>query len=235
MQEPRIVSHEDWLKERLVLLEREKAFTRARDEISAARRALAWERVEKDYAFEGAGGTLSLADLFDGRRQLMVYHFMMGPGWDAGCPSCSFLADHFEPAAVHLRARDVTLVAVSRAPLAEIEAFRKRMGWTFAWLSSAGSDFNRDHHVSFTEDEIAAGEVWYNYRRTGFPATEAPGLSVFALDGDGSVFHTYSTYGRGLDMFITAYHFLDHAPWGRDEDGLSFPMEWVRHHDRYGA
>lgn len=234
MQPKKVVSRKEWLDARMALLAREKEFTRARDAISAARRDMPWERVEEDYAFEGPDGPRSLSDLFDGREQLMVYHFMLGPGWEAGCPSCSFLADHFEPAVVHLAARDVTLAAVSSAPLAEIEAFRRRMGWAFAWLSSAGASFNRDYDVSFSPEEIDGGEVWYNYRQTAFPMTEAPGLSVFAKGDGGEIYHTYSTYGRGLDMFITAYHFLDHAPKGRSERGLAYPMEWVRHHDRYG-
>lgn len=234
MQPKKVVSREEWLEARKALLIKEKEFTRARDAISAARRDMPWEPVEEDYAFEGPDGSRSLSDLFDGREQLMIYHFMMGPGWEAGCPSCSFLADHFEPAIVHLAARDVTLVAVSRAPFAEIEAFRRRMGWTFGWLSSAGSSFNRDYGVSFSPEEIEGGEVWYNYGRTAFPMTEAPGLSVFARGDRGEIYHAYSTYGRGLDTFITAYHFLDHAPKGRDEQGLAYPMEWVRHRDRYG-
>ena len=233
MKPEKIVSHADWLAARKDLLAKEKEFTRARDAISAARRDMPWESVEAAYVFDGPAGTRTLSDLFDGRDQLMVYHFMKGPGWEAGCPSCSYLADHFDPAVIHLAQRDVSLVAVSRAPLAEIEPFRRRMGWTFPWYSSSGCDFNRDYHVSFTQEEIDGGEVYYNYERTGFPATEAPGLSVFALGDDGAVYHTYSTYGRGLDMFLTTYHFLDHAPKGRDEDGLPFSMDWVRLHNSY--
>ena len=164
---------------------------------------------------------------------MIVYHFMLGPGWQEGCKSCSFLTDHFEPAVVHLAHRDVTMIAVSKAPLAEIEAFRERMGWTFKWVSSFENAFNSDYHVSFSEDELAQGEVYYNYAMTKFPSTEAPGLSVFLKDGDGQIFHTYSCYARGLDPLITAYNYLDLVTKGRDEDGLSFTMEWVRLHDSY--
>ncbi|MEE8517284.1 MAG: DUF899 family protein, partial [Alphaproteobacteria bacterium] len=165
--------------------------------------------------------------------QLIVYHFMYGPGWTEGCKSCSFLADHFNPAVVHLNHRDATLVAVSKAPLNEFEGFKKRMGWTFKWVSSSGNDFNRDYHVSFTQEEIDSGNVYYNYRKRGIPVTEAPGASVFYQDESGEIFHTYSVYERGLDMFLTAYHYLDMVPKGRDEDGLSFTMEWLCHHDNY--
>lgn len=233
MKPVKIVSPEDWLAERMALLEREKAFTRARDELSAARRDLPWVRVEKEYVFAAPDGEKFLEDLFDGRSQLMVYHFMLGPGWEQGCKSCSFLADHFDPAVIHLAHRDVTLVSVSRAPLAELEIFKKRMDWTFPWVSSFETDFNWDFRVSFQQEEVDAGETHYNYRVMRFPETEAPGLSVFARGDDGEVYHTYSTYGRGLDIFITAYNFLDHAPKGRDEQNLSYGMEWVRHHDRY--
>lgn len=228
-----VLSHDDWIEARKALLEKEKAFTRARDEISAARRELPWEMVDKDYVFTATDGEKSLGDLFDGRNQLLVYHFMLGPGWEQGCPSCSYLADHYNPAVVHLAHRDVTLVSVSRAPIGEIEVFRKRMAWDFRWVSSFGSDFNHDYQVSFEQDEMEAGEMYYNYRNTTFPASEAPGLSYFAKDEDGTVYHTYSTYGRGLDIFITAYNLLDHAPKGRDEQDLSHSMSWVRHHDRY--
>lgn len=228
-----VLSHDDWIEARKALLEKEKAFTKARDDISAARRALPWEKVEKDYRFTAPDGEKPLGDLFDGCEQLTVVHFMFGPGWEQGCPSCSLMADHYNPAVIHLAHRDVSLVAVSRAPIGEIETFRKRMGWEFPWVSSHGSDFNDDFHVSFTEEELERGEVYYNYAETKFPASEAPGISYFALGDDGAVYHTYSTYGRGLDIFITAYNFLDHAPKGRDEQDLSYGMEWVRHHDRY--
>ena len=227
------VSRDDWLAARQALLAKEKEFTKQRDAISATRRALPWVKVEKDYVFDGPDGKETLADLFDGRGQLIVYHFMLGPGWEQGCPSCSFLADHFDGAVVHLAHRDATLVVVSRAPLAEIEKFQKRMGWKFKWVSSNGSDFNHDYHVSFTEDEMKNGEVVYNYRKSEFPSEEAPGVSVFARDEAGDVFHTYSAYARGLDMLLGTYNFLDMVPKGRDEDDLPFTMSWVRHHDRY--
>jgi len=227
------VSREEWLAARQALLAKEKEFTKQRDAISAARRALPWVKVETDYVFDGPDGKETLADLFDGRGQLIVYHFMLGPGWEQGCPSCSFLADHFDGAVVHLAHRDATLVVVSRAPLAEIQKFQKRMGWTFKWVSSNGTDFNRDYHVSFTEDEMAKGEVVYNYQKSEFPSEEAPGVSYFARDESGDVFHTYSAYARGLDMLLGTYNFLDMAPKGRDEDDLPFTMSWVRHHDRY--
>lgn len=228
-----VVSHDEWVAARKRLLEKEKAFTRERDALSRLRRELPWERVEKGYAFDGPDGAETLADLFGGRSQLIVYHFMFDPEWEEGCKSCSFLADHYEPAIVHLAQRDVALVTVSRAPLTTIEAFRRRMGWRFKWVSSFGSDFNRDYRVTFPPEDVARGEVCYNYAASAFPMTEAPGISVFCKDGSGSVFHTYSSYARGLDMFIGAYHLLDIAPKGRDEDGLGFSMEWLRHHDRY--
>lgn len=234
MQDHPVVSEAEWLAARKELLAQEKAFTRERDALSRKRRALPWRRIEKDYAFEGPSGSLRLADLFDGRSQLIVYHFMFGPDWEAGCKSCSFLADHFNPAVPHLAQRDVTLVAVSRAPLERLQAFRQRMGWSFPWFSSLKSDFNRDLQVSFSEEEIESGRSVYNYRETKFPSTEAPGASVFYRNARGEVFHTYSVYERGLDMFITAYHYLDIVPKGRDEDGLDYTMAWVRLHDEYG-
>jgi predicted dithiol-disulfide oxidoreductase (DUF899 family) len=232
--EHRVVSQEDWLAARRQLLRKEKEFTRLRDQLSAERRELPWLRVEKDYVFDGPDGKETLADLFDGRSQLMVYHFMFGPGWEQGCPSCSFLSDHIDAANWHLPQRDVTLLAVSRAPLSEIEAFKQRMGWRFKWVSSYGNDFNRDYHVSFTPDEMAQGEVYYNYGMTEFPSEEAPGISVFYKDPSGAIFHTYSAYARGLDMLVGAYNYLDLAPKGRDEAALPWTMAWVRHHDRYG-
>jgi predicted dithiol-disulfide oxidoreductase (DUF899 family) len=182
----------------------------------------------------GPKGKQTLADLFDGRSQLIVYHFMFGPEWEQGCPSCSFLSDHIDGALVHLAHRDVTLMAISRAPLPQIEAFKKRMGWRFKWVSSYGNDFNFDYHVSFTKDEMAKGRVYYNYDMNEFPSEEGPGISVFYKDGTGDIFHTYSTYARGLDMLVGAYNYLDLVPKGRDEDALTFTMAWVRHHDRYG-
>jgi predicted dithiol-disulfide oxidoreductase (DUF899 family) len=233
--EHRIVSQADWLVARKRLLSREKEFTRLRDQLSAERRELPWVRVEKEYVFDGPAGKETLADLFEGRSQLMVYHFMFGPGWEQGCPSCSFVSDHIDGANWHLPHRDVTLLAVSRAPLPEIEAFRKRMGWRFKWVSSYGNDFNRDYHVSFTPDEMAKGKVYYNYADTEFSSEEAPGISIFYRDPSGAIFHTYSAYARGLDMLIGAYNYLDLAPKGRDEAALPWTMAWVRHHDRYGA
>jgi len=235
MKPNRIVSQDAWLAARKQYLGKEKEFTRLRDRLSAQRRELPWVRVEKQYDFDGPTGKETLGDLFDGRSQLIVYHFMFGPGWEQGCPSCSFLADHFDGALVHLVHRDATLLAISRAPLPEIEAFKKRMGWRFKWVSSFGNDFNHDYHVSFTPDEIAKGKVYYNYDMREFPSEEAPGISVFAKDGAGDIFHTYSGYARGLDILVGAYNFLDLLPKGRDEDGLDFTMAWVRHHDRYGG
>jgi len=234
MTSHQVLQHDDWVKARKALLANEKEFTRLRDELARQRRELPWEKIEKQYTFEGPDGRESLADLFDSRHQLIVYHFMHGPGWSDGCKSCSFLADHFDPAIIHLNQRDVSMVAVSRAPLKEFEPFKKRMGWTFKWVSSNNSDFNQDFGVSFSQEEVDRGDVYYNYKKQGFPSTEAPGASVFFKDQNGEIFHTYSVYQRGLDMFITAYHYLDIVPKGRDEDGLSYTMEWLRLHDAYG-
>jgi predicted dithiol-disulfide oxidoreductase (DUF899 family) len=234
VEQPKVVSHAEWLVARKEHLAKEKEFTRLRDELSRQRRQLPREKVEKQYMFEGPNGRETLGDLFGKRSQLVVYHFMFGPGWSEGCPSCSFLADHFDGAAIHLANRDVTLMVISRAPMAEIEAFKKRMGWRFKWVSSFGSDFNYDYHVSFTDAERASGKVSYNYDLVEFPSEEGPGLSVFLKDESGNIFHTYSSYARGLDMLVGAYHFLDLVPKGRDEEGLGFSMAWVRHHDKYG-
>ncbi len=233
MQQHKIVSREDWIAARKDYLAKEKEFTRARDALSAQRRQLPWVKVDKEYVFEGPDGQETLSDLFAGRSQLIVYHFMFGPDWEEGCPSCSYLADHFDGAIVHLNHRDVSMVVASRAPLKTLEGYRKRMGWRFKWLSSLGSDFNHDYHVSFDADETAGGEVYYNYRTGSFPSEEAPGISVFHKDANGDVFHTYSAYARGLDMLIGAYNLLDLVPKGRDEAGLNFTMEWLRRHDRY--
>ena len=227
-----VVSQDQWLAARRQLLKKEKEFTKLRDELSRERRELPWEKVEKAYTFQGPKGKETLAELFDGRSQLIVYHFMLGPGWKEGCPSCSFLADHFNPSVVHLAQRDVTLLAISRASLPEVEVFKKRMGWGFKWVSSSGSDFNFDYRVSFTKDQVAKGEKLYNFQ-TQLPGEELPGASVFCKNGDGEIFHTYSTYSRGLDILIGAYNFLDLTPKGRDEEGLKHGMAWVRHHDRY--
>lgn len=232
-QERQIVSHEYWIAARKELLKKEKASVRLLDELSRERRKLPWVRVEEHYVFDGAGGEITLAELFAGRRQLAVYHFMFGPDWEEGCPSCSFVSDHLDGAIPHLSARDVTLVAVSRAPITKLDAFKKRMGWHFNWVSSLGNNFNRDFRVSFTEAEKEGGKVNYNYTTQEFPSTEAPGMSVFYKDARNRIFHTYSTYSRGLDQFLTAYRILDSVPKGRDEDELPFPMAWVRYHDRY--
>jgi predicted dithiol-disulfide oxidoreductase (DUF899 family) len=233
METHKIVSKDEWLTARKQYLTKEKEFTRQRDQLSAERRNLPWVKVEKNYVFDGPKGKESLADLFDGRSQLIVYHFMFGPGWEQGCPSCSFLSDHIDGATVHLAHRDVTLLAVSRAPLSQIEAFKKRMGWRFKWVSSYGNDFNFDYHVSFTKDEMAKGKVYYNYGMQEFPSEEGPGISVFYKDGSGDIFHTYSSYARGLDMLVGTYNYLDLAPKGRDEEGLPWTMAWLRHHDKY--
>jgi predicted dithiol-disulfide oxidoreductase (DUF899 family) len=235
MNTHRIVSRDEWLAARREHLAREKELTRLRDELARQRRELPWVKVEKSYVFDGPGGKQSLADLFAGRSQLVVYHFMFGPDWQEGCPSCSFVSDHVDGALAHLAARDVTLVLVSRAPLAKLEAFERRMGWRFPWVSSHGSDFNRDFRVSFTPDERAQGAVDYNYTRQEFPSEEAPGISVFTKDASGDVFHTYSAYGRGVEPLVGTYMILDLVPKGRDEDRLGFTMAWVRHHDRYGT
>ncbi len=228
-----VAPRDQWLTARLALLDREKELTRLRDRIARERRELPWVRIDKPYAFDGIDGRRTLAELFEGRSQLVVQHFMLAPGWEAGCPSCSFMADHIEGALPHLAARGITLVVVSRAPLAQIEAFRRRMGWRFRWVSSFGTDFNADFGVSFTPEQMAEGEVDYNYRRQPFPAEEAPGISAFARDAQGQVFHTYSTYGRGVELMMGAYDFIDITARGRDEQGLAHPMAWVRHHDRY--
>ncbi len=230
-----VVSSDRWTSERKKLLAREKELTRLHDQIARERRALPWERVEKNYVFDTPEGRRTLSDLFDGRRQLLVQHFMFGPGWEQGCPSCSFMADHTDGMNVHLKHRDITLVAISRAPLAEIERFRRRMGWQFRWVSSHDSDFNHDFGVSFTQEEQAKGEVGYNYGMRSFATEEAPGISVFYKNDAGEIFHTYSTYGRGVEVMMGAYRLMDLTPKGRDENDVPYKMEWVRHHDRYEA
>jgi len=234
MNRASIVSADEWLVARKNLLEREKELTRLRDELRAERGKLPWVRVEKAYTFEGPAGKQRLADLFGARSQLVVYHFMFGPGWQEGCPSCSLCSDNFDGSLAHLAARDVAFTAVSRAPYAEIAPFKARMGWAFPWVSSFGSDFNRDYGVSFTKEEVANGKGDYNFGEGGFPSEEAPGVSVFAKDEAGTVFHTYSTYARGAEPLVGVYNFLDLVPKGRDEEGLPWPMAWVRHHDKYG-
>jgi len=229
----RIVSRDEWLAERETLLAHEKELTRLRDQIARERRALAWVRIDKNYVFDAPEGRRTLSELFEGRRQLVVQHFMFAPGWEQGCPSCSFMADHSDGLNVHLAHRDVTLVAVSRAPLADIERFRQRMGWQFKWVSSHGSDFNHDFGVSFTPEEVAKGELYYNYATWPFAYEEWPGISVFFKDDANEVFHTYSTYGRGVEVMMGTYNMLDLTPKGRDERDVEYKMEWVRHHDRY--
>jgi predicted dithiol-disulfide oxidoreductase (DUF899 family) len=222
-----------WIEERKKLLAREKELTRLRDQLASERRALPWRRITKNYVFDTPQGKRTLGELFGGRRQLVVQHFMFGPGWEQGCPSCSYMADHTDGMTIHLAHRDITFVAISRAPLADILRFRQRMGWQFDWVSSNGSDFNFDFAVSFTPEELASGEVGYNYRRSPFPAEEAPGISVFCKDDAGEVFHTYSTFGRGVEAMMGAYVLMDLTPQGRNERDVFYKMEWVRHHDRY--
>jgi predicted dithiol-disulfide oxidoreductase (DUF899 family) len=230
---PKVVSEAEWLVARKDLLTREKELTRLRDDVSRHRRELPWARIKKKYVFDGPNGEETLTDLFDGRSQLIVYHFMLAPGWKQGCKSCSYLADHFEGANRHLPHRDVTFVVVSRAPFSEIQAYQRRMGWRFKWLSSHASDFNFDYHVSASEEEQGNGKMYYNYETQEWVNEEMPGLSVFYRDQNSDLFHTYSTYGRGLDILIGTYNFLDLVPRGRNEDHLAFTMDWVRRHDEY--
>ncbi|WP_198087782.1 thioredoxin family protein [Variovorax sp. E3] len=228
-----VVSGDRWLAQRKTLLAREKELMRLHDQVARERRALPWERIEKNYVFDTPDGKRTLAELFEGRRQLLVQHFMLGPDWAQGCPSCSYMADHTDGMNVHLAQRDITFVAISRASLAEIARFRERMGWQFKWVSSSGSDFNYDFHVSFTPEEQATGQVAYNYGKLPFPMEEAPGVSVFYKDDAGDVFHTYSTFGRGVEVMMGAYSLMDLTPQGRNERDVPNKMEWVRHHDRY--
>ncbi|RYY97158.1 MAG: DUF899 domain-containing protein, partial [Comamonadaceae bacterium] len=228
-----VVSADRWIAERRALLAREKELMRLQDQIASERRALPWVRIEQDYVFDTTLGRRTLTDLFEGRRQLLVQHFMLAPGWAQGCPSCSYMADHTDGMTVHLAQRDTTLVAVSRAPLAEIARFRERMGWQFEWVSSHGSSFNYDFAVSFSEEAQASGEIHYNYGLLPFKAEEMPGVSVFCKDASGEVFHTYSTFGRGVEVMMGTYRMLDLTPMGRNERDVPNKMEWVRHHDRY--
>lgn len=230
-----VVSQAEWLTARKALLAREKELTRARDALARQRRELPWVRVDKPYVFEGAGGTQTLADLFGGRSQLIVNHFMLGPGWTEGCIGCSFAADHVEGALPHLAQRDVAYVAVSRAPLPEIAAYKARMGWRFTWVSSFGSDFNFDFNVSFRPEDMAKGKVTYNYEAIDPGIDELPGYSVFAKGDDGSVFHTYSSFGRGGEALLGAYVLLDMTPKGRDERVKGNLMDWVKRHDEYAT
>jgi predicted dithiol-disulfide oxidoreductase (DUF899 family) len=233
MKSHTVVSPAEWLVARRALLVKEKEFTRLRDELSNARRALPWERVDKVYEFQTVDGIRDLGGLFEGRSQLVVYHFMLGPDWEAGCKSCSFWADNFDGIDIHLAHRDVTLLAISQAPLPRIEAYRRRMGWRFRWVSSFGSDFNFDYQVSFRPEQIATGTVLHNYQQRTTSMTELAGISAFCRDPAGTVYHTYSCYSRGLDMLNGAYHFLDLVPKGRDEDELPSTMAWLRRRDEY--
>jgi predicted dithiol-disulfide oxidoreductase (DUF899 family) len=229
----KVVSHQDWMNARRSLLAKEKKFTRLRDELSQSRRDLPWEEVTKDYVFEGSEGSESLSDLFAGRSQLIVYHFMFGPDWSAGCPSCSFWADNFNDIITHVNQRDVTMVAISRAPYSKLAAYQKRLGWTFKWVSSGETSFNFDYQASFTPDELAKKQALYNYVQQDPRRSEREGVSVFLKDESGQIFHTYSTHARGIDMVNTAYHYLDLVPKGRDEGGRG-PF-WVRRHDEYAG
>lgn len=230
MQANPILSREQWLEARLTLLAHEKEMTRHRDKVNAERLALPRVRIDKDYSFDTPAGPRSLAELFDGRGQLVIYHFMLPPEWEAGCTGCSFLADHLDGATAHLNNHDVTLIAVSRAPLDHIERYRRRMGWRFPWVSSAASDFNRDFGVSFTAEDVASGAT-YNYTDPAEPG-ESPGMSAFVKDADGRVLHSYSSYARGIEDWIGTLMILDRAPLGRNEDGA---MDWVRRHDEYAG
>ncbi|MGF6312824.1 putative dithiol-disulfide oxidoreductase (DUF899 family) [Bradyrhizobium sp. i1.8.4] len=233
MQQHKIVSREEWIAARKALMAREKELTQAREALSRQRRELPWVKVDKDYVFGGPNGKATLGDLFKGRPQLVVQHVMFAPEWDAACKSCSFWVDGFERMVPHLAARDTTMVAISLAPLAKLEAFKKRMGWNFDWVSSGDNDFNYDYGVSFTPLQIDAGDAQYNYGTTPLYGPELPGISVFFRDEAGTVFHTYSTFARGLDMMNAAYHYLDLTPLGRHEEGLPYPMDWVRLRDQY--
>jgi predicted dithiol-disulfide oxidoreductase (DUF899 family) len=233
VENPKIVSRDEWLAARKKLLAKEKQLTHQRDALAAERRELPWVKVDKNYVFDGPEGKVTLADLFDGKSQLIIYHFMFGPDWQEGCPSCSLNMDHTDGALVHLAQRDVSFAAISRAPYPKIAGFKKRMGWRFNWVSSFGSEFNYDYRASFTPEEMARGKVEYNFELGEFPSAEAPGISVFYKDKNGEIFHTYSAYARGSETTINTYNYLDYVPKGRDEDSLPFTMSWVRHHDRY--
>jgi predicted dithiol-disulfide oxidoreductase (DUF899 family) len=228
----KVVSHDKWIEARKKLLTKEKQLTRLADKLAKERRALPWEAITKEYVFEGPNGRETLAQLFDGRSQLVVYHFMFGPDWDAGCPHCSRWADNFNGIIAHLNQRDVTMIAVSRAPYAKLAAYRRRMGWSFKWVSSFGSDFNFDFHVSFTPEEMAKKKAFYNFKVQNPDAPEREGVSVFARDAKGRVFRTYSTFARGIEALNLDYKYLDVVPKGRDEGGRG-PF-WVRRHDEYG-
>lgn len=227
----KVVSEAEWIQASAEFLAKEKAFTKHRDEINRLRRELPWVRVEQDYVFEGPDGPKHLSELFGDKSQLITYHFMFGPGWDEGCPGCSFVCDHVDAARQHFEHNDLAFVAVSRAPLAEFLPFKERMGWTFPWLSSAGNDFSIDFNASFRAEDLEKGPVLFNFKMQTLKGQEQPGLTVFTKDADGNIFRTYSTYERGLDLLLGAYNFLDLTPKGRNEQN---PMEWMRYHDRYG-
>ena len=231
-KEHKVVSNKEWLAARKALLVKEKKFNRLRDELNRQRRNLPWEKVDKEYVFDGPDGKVTLAGLFGGNSQLIVYHFMFGPGWKVGCPHCSFWCDHYDAATVHLNQRDTTLVVISRAPLKEIQPFKKRMGWKFKWLSSFKNDFNFDYHVSFTPEQVKSGALPYNYGIFKMKIDEMQGTSAFYKDKHGDIFHTYSTYSRGIDLLNTTYNFLDLTAKGRDENP-DRPQDWVRYHDAY--
>lgn len=234
MEKRKVVSHDQWIEARKVLLAKEKEFTRARDRLSQQRRDLPWEPVDKGYVFDGPDGKETLAELFAGKSQLIVYHFMFDPTWEAGCKSCSFWADNFNGIDVHLKHRDTSFLAISRAPYPKLAAYKKRMGWSFKWVSSFGTDFNYDYYVSFTDEQIAQGSAYQNYQNGKPWGTETVGVSVFFMDKNGKIFHTYSCYSRGVDMLNGAYNYLDLTPKGRDEaDQGPNPQEWVRRHDEY--
>jgi predicted dithiol-disulfide oxidoreductase (DUF899 family) len=233
MTQHEVVSEEQWIEARRVLLAEEKAFTRERDRLSAKRRALPWVKVEKSYGFQGANGPVTLAELCDGRSQLVVYHFMFGPDWQEGCPGCSLLCDQVDGARQHFEHNDVSFVAVSRAPIEMLEAYRQRMGWKFRWVSSAGNDFNFDYHVSFPKGGRERGVIYNFAERPDPEIDELSGVSVFFKDGDGAIYHTYSTYGRGGEMFLSVYGWLDVVPKGRNERKNGNLTDWVRRHDRY--
>lgn len=230
-----VTSRDEWKKQRVELLAAEKEFDRLRDALSEKRRTLPWVEVEEDYGFEGADGPTRLNDLFGANSQLIVYHFMFGADWEQGCPSCSFWADNFNGVEAHFAARDAGFAVVSIAPFAKLAAYKQRMGWDFNWVSSAGNSFNRDYAVSFSDEEQKSGATLYNFETSTFPASEAPGISVFVRDEEGKIYHSYSTYARGLDMLNGAYHYMDLLPKGRDEDALPYPMSWVKRHDDYAG
>jgi len=235
MKSHNIVTYDEWEKACREHLVKEKEFTQLRDQLSKTRRELPWTKIQKEYQFNTSAGRKSLSDLFEGKSQLIIYHFMFGPDWEDGCPSCSFWADNFNNINAHLNARDINLIAVSRAPLKKLQTYKERMEWTFNWVSSFENDFNTDFGVTFTEDEMnKSSPAFYNFKTAGFPVSEAPGSSVLYKNESGEIFRTYSCYARGLDILNGAYNFIDITPKGRDEDDLPMSMAWVRQHDKYG-